>query len=102
MSVVLVYGARDQGRTGDLSLFRGALYQLSYPSMLFILSSSEYTTLVGGVLVLYPVQQGTLLPERIINLFFYIYNTIEVPCFHQTDQLLIEHFLTPGSNPGMI
>lgn len=25
-------GARTQARTGDLSLFRGALYQLSYPS----------------------------------------------------------------------
>ncbi len=26
--------ARDQGRTGDLPLFRRALYQLSYPSTL--------------------------------------------------------------------
>lgn len=29
---ILRFCARDQGRTGDLFLFREALYQLSYPS----------------------------------------------------------------------
>ena len=35
LDIVLLFCAKDQDRTGDPSLFRGMLYQLSYPSNLF-------------------------------------------------------------------
>ncbi len=52
--------AWDQGRTGDLSLFRGALYQLSYPSIFLILTLLAGQKKIGNCLKFFAVRNRSL------------------------------------------